>query len=71
MNKDEIKDMLLYGRFSNLNPVNPFLIWADTNYELNKYYKRPDISINDDKRGIYLKNEMRHITGPAFMAKQY
>ena len=34
MDKKEIKDKLLYGSITNINPIKPLLIWGDTNLEL-------------------------------------
>ena len=60
--------------FWSLKIKNPFIaivligwIWWKTNILLEEFYKRPDINITDKELDI--KNEMRHITGLAFLTK--
>jgi len=45
VNFEQLKNKLLYSKFSKLNPINPLLIWWDTNNDLNEFYKRPEIKI--------------------------
>lgn len=63
VNYEDIPDWNIVGK--------PLAIWANTNSMLDDYYKRPDVNIQDDERGINYKNTMRHIVGPAIMAQVY
>ena len=51
----DFKENLLFGKYSNLNPIKPLLLWGNTNTELDNFYKKPEINIKNDKR-------MRNIT---------
>ena len=70
----EFNTLDLYQLFNSWNIKNPvtaiFLIgwiWWKTNNLLDEFYKRPDINITNKELDI--KNDMRHITGLAFLTK--
>lgn len=54
---------------SNGNWIEYFKLWPETNKRLENFYKRSDINITEKETDI--KNDMRHIAGPAFFAQLY
>lgn len=64
-------DKIIYSKWSRLNPINPLFIWADTNRELNNFYKRPDINLTDTLEGKEKKNTMRHIVSLGLTGQLY
>lgn len=64
-------DNVIYSNWSRFNPINPLLIWADTNRELNNFYKRSDINLTDTPKGKEKKNTMRHIVGLGLTGQLY
>ena len=51
------------------NWIEYLRLWPETNKRLEKFYERPDINITDKETDI--KNDMRHIVGPALFAQLY
>ena len=51
------------------NWIEYLRLWPETNKRLEKFYERPDINITEDEKDI--KNDMRHIVGPALFAQLY
>ena len=60
-----------YDNMSNFNPLKVPTIWANTNALLDDFYANPNVNITNDKRGINIKNSMRHIVGPALITQVY
>lgn len=59
------------GLNKNLSKLNIFKNWIDTNRMLEEFYKRPEINIIDDTRGLNIKNSMRHIVGSSKYQQDY
>ena len=51
------------------NWIEYLRLWPETNKRLDKFYERPDINITNKEKDI--KNDMRHIVGPALFAQLY
>ena len=51
------------------NWIEYLRLWPETNKRLEKFYERPDINITNKEKNI--KNDMRHIVGPALFAQLY
>mgnify|MGYP003571633568 CR=1 FL=1 len=53
-----------YIKYENIPDKNKLIkslvIWANTNAILDEYYSRPNMNITNDKRGLNIKNSMRH-----------
>lgn len=64
-------DKVIYSKWSRLNPINPLLIWADTNRALNNFYKQPGINLTDSLEDKEKKNTMRHIVGLGLTGQLY
>lgn len=65
-----------YVDFCNKNtsekiPLRMFSLWPETNFLLDEFYLRPSIKIGNDKKGLRVKNSMRHITGSARQYQNY
>ena len=71
MVSDKITDNLKYNWAWALNPVQPLLLWADATNSLENFYKKPEINLTDSPKDLKIKNDMRHITGAALVAKTY
>ena len=68
---DWISDRYNYKNMSIGNPLKPLVLWANTNSMLDKYYKQPNINLNDDNKDNAIRNDMRHITGLALAKQEY
>ena len=67
---DDFKNKFLKGS-AEFTKNTPFSIWPETNLMLNDFYKRPDVNIIDDNRGLNIKNSLRHIVGSAREYQHY
>lgn len=75
-NDFEKKILKGYVDFSNKNtplrtPLRLFSIWPETNFMLDEFYSKPNIKIGNDKKGLRIKNSMRHIVGSARQYQNY
>lgn len=62
---DKVSEKMNYNNMSSFHPLKPLAIWANTNSELDKFYKINNIT---DKN---VKNSMRHIVGLAIAGQEY
>ena len=72
--QDNLKQNFLKGRIEinkDLSKLNVFNNWINTNRMLEDYYKRPDVNIINDSRGLNIKNSMRHIVGSSKYQQNY
>ena len=65
-----------YVDFSNKDtplrtPLRLFSLWPETNFMLDEFYSKPNINIGNDKKGLRIKNSMRHIVGSARQYQNY
>ena len=67
---DNFKNDFLKGS-AEFTKNTPFSIWPETNLMLDDFYKRPDVNIKDDNRGLNIKNSLRHIVGSAREYQHY
>ena len=54
---DNFKNDFLKGS-AEFTKNTPFSIWPETNLMLDDFYKRPDVNIIDDNRGLNIKNSL-------------
>lgn len=45
--------------------------WANSNLMLDNFYKRPEINIINNPKGLNIKNSMRHIVGSSKYQQDY
>lgn len=72
--QDNPKQNFLNGHIKvnkKLSKLNIFRNWIETNRMLEEFYKRPEINIINDTRGLNIKNSMRHIVGLSKYQQDY
>lgn len=60
-----------YKNMSNINPLKPLAIWANTNSMLDDFYKLPNINLGKTKADNDIRNVMRHMVGLGIAGREY
>ena len=67
----QISKLSNYKNLPNHNLLKPLILWANTNAQLDEFYKRPEINLNSSDTDNEIRNTMRHVTGLGLAAREY